>query len=121
MSLKGTCHCGAVTLEVPEAPVDVAQCNCSLCRRTGWLGAYYPDDSVSIEGETVPYVWGDKMIGIHHCPACGCLTHWQTLGEDFGRMGVNARMLDGFEASGPETCRIAGEEVPVRAVDGASY
>ncbi len=37
------------------------------------------------------------MIGIHHCPVCACLTHWQTLGEDFGRMGVNARLLDGFD------------------------
>ena len=30
-------------------------------------------------------------------PTCGCGTHWKTLGEDFGRMGVNARLLDGFD------------------------
>ena len=61
--------------------------------------SYYPDADVRIEGETVAYVWGDRMIGIHHCPTCGCGTHWKTLGEDFGRMGVHARLLDGFDES----------------------
>jgi hypothetical protein len=97
--VKGSCHCGAVKLSVPHAPEWVASCNCSLCTKTGWLVAYYPDDTVTIEGETVAYIWGDRMIGIHHCPVCGCGTHWKTLGEDFGRMGVHARLLDGFEAA----------------------
>ena len=57
---------------------------------------------VRISGETRAYVWGDRMIGIHHCPVCGCGTHWETLGEDFGRMGVNARLLDGFDESAIE-------------------
>ncbi len=42
------------------------------------------------------------MIGIHHCPTCGCGTHWQSLGEDFGKMGINARLLDGFDESAVE-------------------
>jgi hypothetical protein len=29
----------------------------------------------------------------------GCGTHWQTLGQDFGKMGINARLLDGFDES----------------------
>jgi hypothetical protein len=70
--------------------------------KTAWLVAYYPDGAVKVEGETVPYIWGDRMIGIHHCPTCGCGTHWRTLGEDFGRMGVNARLLDGFDAGSVE-------------------
>src|SRR5437763_11617539 len=82
MAIEGSCHCGAVRLTVPEAPAWVASCNCSLCRRTGWLVAYYPDGVVAVEGETVAYVWGDRMIGIHHCPVCGCGTHWRTLGEE---------------------------------------
>jgi hypothetical protein len=121
MSLKASCHCGAVTLDVPELPTDVAACNCSLCRRTGWLGAYYPDDAVRVAGETVPYIWGDCMIGIHHCPTCGCLTHWKTLGEDFGKMGINARLLEDFAISAAGGVTIGGQAVPVREVDGASY
>jgi hypothetical protein len=117
MSVSGSCHCGAVRIEAPEVPEWVGACNCSLCRRTGWLGAYYPDDSVRVTGETAVYVWGDRMIGIHHCPACGCLTHWKTLGEDFGKMGVNARLLDGFEVTAVPQVEIAGHPVEVRAID----
>jgi hypothetical protein len=120
--LQGSCHCGAVRLFVPRPPEWVGACNCSLCRRTGWLGAYYLPDEVRIEGETAAYVWGDRMIGIHHCPICGCSTHWQTLGEDFGRMGINARLLDGFAvgaAAFPAAVEIAGAAVEVRPLDNA--
>jgi len=101
-SCLGSCHCGAVQLSVPHAPSWVGSCNCSLCTKLGWLVAYYPDSAVTVRGETAIYVWGDRMIGIHHCPTCGCGTHWRTLGEDFGRMGVNARLLDGFDAAQAE-------------------
>jgi hypothetical protein len=39
MSVSGSCHCGAVTLSVPHAPLWVGNCNCSLCSKTGWLVA----------------------------------------------------------------------------------
>lgn len=107
--IGGSCHCGAVTIALPRAPEWVASCNCSLCTKTGTLMAYYPDAEVRVEGETMPYIWGDRMIGIHHCPVCGCGTHWATLGEDFGRMGINARLLDGFAEAG----------VAVRLMDNA--
>ncbi len=82
----------------PAARPWVGSCNCSLCTRTGWLVAFYPDDgAVTVRGETAQYVWGDKMIAIHFCPKCGCGTHWTSTGESYGKMGVNARMLDGFE------------------------
>jgi hypothetical protein len=54
MTVQGSCHCGGVRLTVPHAPLWVGSCNCSLCRKTGWLVAYYPDDAVTVEGETVP-------------------------------------------------------------------
>ena len=99
---KGSCHCGGVTLSVPPAPEWVGSCNCSLCTKLGWLVAYYPPETVTVEGPTSVYVWGDRMIGLHHCPTCGCVTHWASLGEDFSRQGVNARLLDGFDASAVE-------------------
>jgi hypothetical protein len=102
MGVQGSCHCGKVRIEVPASPEWVADCNCSLCRKQAWRVAYFPPDSVRVTGETVAYVWGDRMIGIHHCPVCGCGTHWQTLGEDFGKMGVNARLLDGFDEAAVE-------------------
>jgi hypothetical protein len=86
MPLKGSCHCGSVRIEVPAAPEWVGSCNCSICRKLGWLVAYYPDDgSVRIEGETARYIWGDRMISLHHCPVCGCGTHWESTGECKGK------------------------------------
>ena len=102
MSIRGSCHCGGVQIVVPSAPEWVNSCNCSICRRLGSLMAYYPPQDVRIEGETVAYVWGDRMISLHHCPVCGCTTHWQSLGEDFGRQGVNARLLDDFDPAAVE-------------------
>jgi hypothetical protein len=58
--VKGGCHCGAVTLCVPHAPKWVGSCNCFLCSKLAWLVAYYPDEQVTVEGETVAYVWGDR-------------------------------------------------------------
>lgn len=92
--VSGSCHCGAVRLDVPRPPAWVGSCNCSLCRRLGTLWAYYSDAEVTLEGATIPYVWGDRTISIHHCAICGCTTHWQAIGIDFRRMAVNARLLD---------------------------
>ena len=102
MTVHGSCHCGNVRIELPSKPAWVADCNCSLCRRLAWRVAYFPPDEVRISGETTAYVWGDRMIGIHHCPVCGCGTHWQSLGEDFGKMGINARLMDDFDESAVE-------------------
>lgn len=102
MAIDGSCHCGAVRLRVTAQPAWVGSCNCSICTKVAGLWGYYPEAQVEVSGATVAYVWGDRMIGLHHCPVCGCVTHWKTLGEDFGKMGVNARMLDGFDPASVE-------------------
>ena len=119
MTVHGGCHCGAVRIEVPKAPEWVGSCNCSICCRTGTLMAYYPDDgSVRIKGETVAYIWGDRMIALRHCPVCACHTHWESTGESYGKMGVNARLLDGFELRDGRYW-IDGCELEVRILDNA--
>lgn len=109
--MHGSCHCGAVGIEVARPPEWVAECNCSLCTRLGTLMSYYRPSEVSVTGWTVPYVWGDRMIAIHHCPVCACTTHWSAFDPGYDRMGVNARLLDGF----------AELEVERRPIDGASF
>jgi hypothetical protein len=119
MTVRGSCHCGAVRIEVPGAPEWIGSCNCSLCTKLGWLVAYYPDDgSVRVEGETARYIWGDRMIAIHHCATCGAGTHWDSTGESYGRLGVNARLLDGF-AMDEGQALFDGEPLEVRYLDNA--
>jgi hypothetical protein len=119
MPIHGSCHCGGVTIEAPGPPEWLARCNCSFCRRTGSLMAYYPDDgSVKISGETVPYIWGDRMISQHHCPTCGCFTDWRSTGDSYGRIGINARLLDGYSEQGGRSL-VDGREIEVRPMDNA--
>ena len=131
VSVRGSCHCGAVRIAVPRAPEWVASCNCTICRRTGALMAYYRPDEVRVEGGTETYLTGDRFILFHHCPACACHTHWSAnpealagdLPEEVGaalaeRMGVNARLLDGFEVR-EGAWLIDGRELEVRYFDNA--
>lgn len=78
---------------MPTAPAYAIDCNCSICRRTRALWAFYAEDSVRIEGDPAhaeDYVWGDKSLRTVRCRTCGCTTHWKSLQpDDNGRMGVN--------------------------------
>ena len=119
MALNGSCHCGAVRIEVPSAPEWAASCNCSICRKLGSLVSYYPDDGgVRITGETVPYIWGDRMIALQHCPVCACFTDWRSTGKSYGKVGINARLLDGFEICEGRYL-LGGAELEVRYPDNA--
>ena len=91
---RGSCHCGAVTLDVARAPTEVTSCNCSICHRLGTLWAYYAPGDIVVTGETATYRRGDKTIDFHHCPTCGCTTHWSPrANRTQDRMGINARLL----------------------------
>jgi hypothetical protein len=92
--IEATCHCGAVKIEVEQAPTELTSCNCSICRRTGGLWCYYPPSRVRVMGSTVAYRWGDKTLDLHHCATCGCTTHWSPVDPTYERMGVNARLMD---------------------------
>jgi hypothetical protein len=108
-----------VRIEVPAAPSWLGSCNCSICTRLGTLMAYYPDDgSVRIEGPTEPYIWGDRMIALHHCPVCACFTDWRSTGESYGKVGVNGRLLDGFAVAEGRVL-FAGEPIEIRYFDNA--
>ena len=112
--IEASCHCGAVRIRV-ERPQRLTSCNCSICRRHGALWVYYDAGQVSFTagvGTTVPYIQGERTLATHHCPVCGCITHWESLPKqrETGRIAVNTRLMDPAEIS----------DVPVRRFDGAS-
>jgi hypothetical protein len=112
--LKATCHCGAVSLEIPRRPRQLTSCNCSICRRYGTLWAYYKVGDVRIHAKPramESYTWGDKRLTFVRCAKCGCITHWEPVQKKKrDRMGVNTRNLE------PETIA----RVRIRHLDGAS-
>lgn len=96
--LAGSCHCGAVTIELPSAPLKATDCNCSICRRLGALWAYYAFGTVRIAGHpanTQEYIQGDQTLRTVRCATCGCTTHWEPLKPEPGaHHGVNLRNFD---------------------------
>ncbi|MEP7155671.1 MAG: GFA family protein [Betaproteobacteria bacterium] len=112
--LTATCHCGAVRIDVPNPPLKVSDCNCSICRRYGTRWAYYQSAQVTVHAEpgaTRGYSWGRKVLRFVACGTCGCVTHWERIVPVEGsKMGVNAR---NFEPS-------VLEGVPVEMLDGAA-
>lgn len=112
--IKGTCHCGAISLELPGLPAYMIDCNCSICRRTRALWALYAEDAVRIEGEpshTEDYVWGEKSLRTVRCRSCGCVTHWKSLKpNDGGRMGVNMANFEPDVVAALEVRRFDGAD-----------
>jgi len=96
--LTGTCHCGAVRIQIPRRPRTITNCNCSICRRYGTLWAYYKQSEVQVlaePGSTANYVWGRKVLRFVRCTICGCVTHWEReQPKEGGRVGVNARNFE---------------------------
>ncbi|WP_020177920.1 GFA family protein [Methylopila sp. M107] len=95
--MNGSCHCGAVQITAPNAPENVTECHCSICRRYGALWAYYPTASVGFSGPTTAYVWGRRYIEHLRCDACGCVVGWMPRDRGYAHCGVNARMFDGLD------------------------
>jgi len=112
--LTATCHCGAVTVELPQRPRQLTSCNCSICRRYGTLWAYYMLRDVKVHakrGTLKNYSWGEKSLRFVRCGTCGCITHWEPVQrKKTSRIGVNARNLE------PRLLA----NVRVRRLDGAS-
>ena len=91
--ISGSCHCGAVTFEVDDAPQWLVACNCSVCRRLAALWFHTTTDKVRLTGGSASYAWGDKMLSFQRCENCGCVTHYLPL-DGSTRMALNMRMAD---------------------------
>jgi len=96
--IKAQCHCGNIELTTEYLPDEYTVCNCSICRRLATKWMYYKTDEVRVTHNKEPthtYVWGDKCIAFHHCPLCGCATHYTSVPNlEFDRIAINANMLD---------------------------
>src|SRR5690348_17123462 len=91
--ILGSCHCGAVRVQVAALPDELNDCQCEHCQKRGALWAYYPTGEVEITGPTSTYRWNQKVIDFHFCSTCGMTTHWSPVDTGYNRMGVNARVF----------------------------
>jgi hypothetical protein len=71
---KGSCHCGAVSYEVRSALDNLMDCNCSRCRRLGWvMQPASAGDFTLLSGEDALTAYRFNSHRIEHlfCSRCG--------------------------------------------------
>jgi hypothetical protein len=111
---KGGCHCGKVQFEV-EAPaaIDADQCNCSICRMSGYLHLIVAKDHFRlIAGQDAiqTYTFNTGIAQHYFCRHCGIKSFYVPRSHP-DDISVNVNCLD------PAT--IAA--VNVTPFDGASW
>lgn len=109
--MSGGCHCGAVRFEA-EVPreIDVLDCNCSICAKTGFRHLIVPHGDFRLErGEEAlaSYRFGTGAANHLFCLTCGVKSFYQprshpeawsvnlTALDDVSALEVTARPFDG--------------------------
>ena len=99
-TFRGQCHCGAVRFEFEaEPPVDVTDCNCSLCAMTGYEHVFVEDADLrflSGREHLQSYRFGTKTAEHLFCRTCGIKPLYRPRSHP-DAWSVNARCVDGLE------------------------
>ncbi|MES1200770.1 MAG: GFA family protein [Pseudomonadota bacterium] len=111
---SGSCHCGAISFTYEGTLDRVISCNCSHCRRKGFLLAFGPEEAIQVQardGAIATYHFNKHAIDHQFCTTCGTETH--AFGEVRGkRMGmVNVRCMPDVDL----------DALTLTKVDGASF
>ena len=97
MKYRGSCHCGAVRFEV-EAPAHVVcqDCNCSICRMTGFIPLVVPASRFRLlQGNDAleAYTFNTGVARHLFCRHCGIKSFYVPRSNPVG-YSVNVRCLD---------------------------
>lgn len=101
LPLKGSCHCGAVTLSVhlPQGTKPSNYCDCSLCRRKGAIMLTATLDGLTINSgadRLTLYQFNSHTAKHYFCSICGIYTHHQRRSNS-NEYGVNAGIFDALD------------------------
>ena len=103
-TLQGGCHCRRVRFEVDAAPgFEVLDCNCSICRMTGFLHLIVPASRfrlLSGADALVEYTFNTGTAKHRFCGHCGIKSFYRPRSHPQA-ISVNWRCLDedhGLEA-----------------------
>jgi hypothetical protein len=94
---RGGCHCGRVRFEV-DAPARIAaiQCNCSICRMTGFLHLIVPAQRFRLlhgAGFLSEYTFNTGVAKHRFCGVCGVKSFYVPRSNPDG-IDVNVHCLD---------------------------
>jgi hypothetical protein len=93
----GGCHCGRVRFEVTApAAITVAECNCSVCAKAGYLHLVVPKPRFwLLQGEEslASYTFNTGVARHLFCKVCGIKSFYVPRSDPEG-ISVNARCLE---------------------------
>lgn len=99
-ALAGNCHCGAMSVTVPEEPVATFFCHCQTCQKVSGspfsVELMCPDAGFETKGDAAVYtVSGDSGSAVHRysCAKCGSGVYL-TCDSDPGYIFLKAGALD---------------------------
>ena len=94
---SGGCHCGRVRFEVSApARIEVIDCNCSICTKSGYLHLIVPKSRFKlVSGDEVlsTYQFNTGTAKHFFCSVCGIKSFYVPRSHPDG-YSVNARCLD---------------------------
>lgn len=116
MAFDGSCHCGAVTYTIDgDIPTTAMSCNCSHCRRKGFLLAFVPIDQFRLTSggdRLTSYKFNKHNIDHQFRVSCGCQGFSVGTGPDGSKMAaVNLRCVPDVDL----------DSLTIQKVDGASF
>ena len=96
--VSGGCHCGAVRFEadLPGPPVPALDCDCSICRMTGFLHIVVPHERFELltgRDALASYAFGTGTAEHLFCQSCGVKSFYQPRSHP-DCWSVNAHCLD---------------------------
>ena len=110
----GGCHCGRVRFEVvAPANIDVSECNCSICAKSGFLHLIVPAERFKLlsGGDALSTYTFNTGVAKHlFCSICGVKSFYIPRSDPDG-ISVNARCIDGGSI----------ESMQVRPFDGRDW
>ena len=94
--LSGGCHCGRVRFRVRPPARGALECNCSICRKKGFIGLIVPPADFELlagEEELACYRFNTGVAEHRFCRVCGIHPFSRPRSHP-GSYDVNARCLD---------------------------
>lgn len=101
MQYTGSCHCGRIAYEVDGELKQAIECNCTHCRRKGYLLWFVPREQLRLtagEDALATYRFNKRVLDHHFCPTCGCAPFAFGTGPGGARTAaINVRCLEGVD------------------------
>jgi hypothetical protein len=114
MTVQGGCHCGAVRFAIAvEPPLELLDCNCSICSKTGYLHLIVPHARFELQSgrdSLQSYRFGSGAAEHLFCRTCGIKSFYQPRSHP-DAWSVHFHCLD------PDH----GLEPAIRAFDGRNW